>query len=229
MVTTLRRQAATGLRILLVFTVLVGIAYPLLTWAVTRLPGLSAAAEGSVVYAQDGTAAGSSLIGIDPVATGPDPFFHTRPSASVSDATAVSGGSNQGTFSPELLDTINQRRQQIAAREGVPEAAVPADAVTASGSGLDPDISPAYAALQVPRVARVTGLPVDRVRELVGQATDGRVLGFLGEPTVNVTELNLAVAHERACERFIDTAPARSADRARGMEVCGACGAGRGG
>jgi K+-transporting ATPase c subunit len=80
----------------------------------------------------------------------------------VSDATAVSGGSNQGTFSPELLDTINQRRQQIAAREGVPEAAVPADAVTASGSGLDPDISPAYAALQVPRVARVTGLPVDR-------------------------------------------------------------------
>jgi K+-transporting ATPase ATPase C chain len=214
MVTMLRRQAATGLRILLAFTVLVGIAYPLLTWAVTRLPGLSAAAEGSVVYAQDGTPAGSSLIGIDPVATGPDPFFHTRPSASVSDATAVSGGSNQGTFSPKLLDTINQRRQQIAAREGVPGAAVPADAVTASGSGLDPDISPAYAALQVTRVARVTGLPVDRVQELVDQATDGRVLGFLGEPTVNVTELNLAVAHERACERIIDAAPARSADRA---------------
>jgi potassium-transporting ATPase KdpC subunit len=197
MVTTLWRQAVTGLRVLVVFTVLVGIAYPLLTWSVTRLPALSGPAEGSVVYAKDGTPAGSSLIGIDPVATGPDPYFHTRPSASVTDRTAVSGGSNKGTFNQDLLDTINQRRQQIAAREAVPEAAVPPDAVTASGSGLDPDISPAYAALQVPRVARVTGLPVDRVRELVAQATDGRVLGFLGEPTVNVTELNLAVADER--------------------------------
>ena len=197
MVTTLRRQAATGLRVLLVFTVLAGIVFPLLTWSVTRLPGLVGPAEGSVVYAADGTPAGSSLIGIDPVATGPYPFFHTRPSASVSDATAVSGGSNQGTSNPKLLDTINQRRQQIAAREGVPGSAVPADAVTASGSGLDPDISPAYAALQVPRVARVTGLPVARVQELVAGASDGRVLGFLGEPTVNVTKLNLAVADER--------------------------------
>ena len=74
---------------------------------------------------------------------------------------------------------------------------MPPDAVTASGSGLDPDISPAYAALQVARVARVTGLPESRVQELVAQATDGRVLGFLGEPTVNVTTLNLAVADAR--------------------------------
>ena len=202
MVTTLRRQAATGLRVLVVFTVLAGIAYPLLTWTVTRVPGLSGPAEGSVVYAKDGTPAGSSLIGIDPVATGPDPFFHTRPAASAKDVlgpadTSTSGGSNKGTFDQKLLDTINQRRQQIAAREGVPESAVPPDAVTASGSGLDPDISPAYAALQVSRVARVTGLPVDRVRQLVAEATDGPVLGFLGEPTVNVTELNLAVADER--------------------------------
>ena len=176
---------------------LAGIAFPLLTWSVTRLPGLAGPAEGSVVYAKDGAPAGSSLIGIDPVATGPDPYFHTRPSASVSDGTAVSGGSNLGTFSQKFLDAVNQRRQQVAAREGVPSAAVPADAVTASGSGLDPDISPAYAALHVPRVARVTGLPVARVQELVAAATDGRVLGFLGEPTVNVTELNLAVADER--------------------------------
>jgi K+-transporting ATPase ATPase C chain len=202
MVTTLRRQAATGLRVLVVFTVLAGIAYPLLTWTVTRIPGLSGPAEGSVVYAKDGTPAGSSLIGIDPVAAGPDPFFHTRPAASAKDVlgpadTSTSGGSNKGTFDQKLLDTINQRKQQIAAREGVPESAVPADAVTASGSGLDPDISPAYAALQVPRVARVTGLPVARVQELVAQATDGRILGFLGEPTVNVTTLNLAVADER--------------------------------
>jgi len=218
MFTTLRRQAATGVRVLLVFTVLAGILYPLLTWTVTRLPGLAGPAEGSVVYAKNGTPAGSSLIGIDPVATGPDPYFHTRPSTSVADGTAVSGGSNKGTFNQDLLDTINQRRQQIAAREGVAEAAVPPDAVTASGSGLDPDISPAYAALQVPRVARVTELPLDRVQALVAQATDGRVLGFLGEPTVNVTELNLAVAHERACERIIDTALARSADRASARE-----------
>jgi potassium-transporting ATPase KdpC subunit len=204
MLTTLRRQTATGLRVLLVFTVLAGIVYPLLTWAVTRLPGLSGPAEGSVVYAKDGTPAGSSLIGIDPIAKDPaaDPFFHTRPAASAKDVlgpadTSTSGGSNKGTFDQKLFDTINQRKQQIAAREGVPEAAVPADAVTASASGLDPDISLAYAALQVPRVARVTGLPTARVQELVAAATDGRVLGFLGEPTVNVTELNLAVADAR--------------------------------
>lgn len=204
MVTTLRRQAATGLRVLLVFTVLTGIVYPLVTLGVAHLPGLSGQAEGSVVYAKDGTPAGSSLIGIDPVAKNPnaDPYFHTRPSASAKDVlgpadTSTSGGSNLGTFDQKLLDEINQRKQLIAAREGVPESAVPPDAVTASGSGLDPDVSPAYAALQVARVARVTGLPLGRVRDLVAQATTGRLLGFLGEPTVNVTELNLAVADAR--------------------------------
>ena len=201
MVTTLRRQAATGLRVLLIFTVLAGILYPLGTWAVTRLPGLSGPAEGSIVTSADGRFSGSSLIGVDPVAKDPnaDPYFHTRPAASAKDVlgpadTSTSGGSNKGTFDQKLLDTINQRKQQIAAREGVAESAVPPDAVTASASGLDPDISPAYAALQVARVARVTGLPESRVQELVAQATDGRVLGFLGEPTVNVTTLNLAVA-----------------------------------
>lgn len=201
MVTTLRRQAATGLRVLLIFTVLAGILYPLGTWAVTRLPGLSGPAEGSIVTSADGRFSGSSLIGVDPVAKDPnaDPYFHTRPAASAKDVlgpadTSTSGGSNKGTFDQKLLDTINQRKQQIAAREGVAESAVPPDAVTASASGLDPDISPAYAALQVARVARVTGLPESRVQELVAQATDGRVLGFLGEPAVNVTTLNLAVA-----------------------------------
>jgi K+-transporting ATPase ATPase C chain len=80
----------------------------------------------------------------------------------------------------------------------VPESAVPADAVTASASGIDPNISPEYAALQVARVARVTGLPVARVQELVAGATTGRMLGFLGEPAVNVAELNRAVADARA-------------------------------
>ncbi|MER5674474.1 potassium-transporting ATPase subunit C [Pseudonocardia alni] len=202
MLTTLRRQTATGLRLLLVMTVLCGIVYPLAIWGVSRVPGLSTHAEGSVL--PGGT--GSSLIGIDPVAADPaaDPYFHTRPSStSQADAglgpadTTTSGGSNKGGFDTGLLESVQQRRAVIAAREGVAPAAVPVDAVTASASGLDPDISPAYAALQAPRVARVTGLPLARVEQLVGDATSGRTLGFLGEPRVDVTELNLSVRDAR--------------------------------
>jgi K+-transporting ATPase ATPase C chain len=199
--TMLWRQTVTGLRVLIVFTVLCGIAYPLVSYGVAHIPGLAGNAEGSIVDAKDGTPAGSSLIGIDPVAKDPaaDPYFHTRPAASSENPlgpadTSTSGGSNKGTFDSKLLDTINQRKQQIAAREGVPESAVPADAVTASASGLDPDISPEYAAIQVARVARVTGLSTDAVQKLVAENSQGRILGFLGEPTVNVTTLNLAVA-----------------------------------
>jgi K+-transporting ATPase ATPase C chain len=198
MITMLWRQTATGLRLLVVFTVLLGILYPLATFAVAHLPGLADKAEGSL------TAGGSSLIGIAPVPADParDPYFHPRPSASAQDVlgptdTTTSGGSNKSGFNPDLLDAITQRREQIAAREGVAPGAVPPDAVTASASGLDPHISPEYAALQVVRVARVTGLPVEAVQTLVAEATNGRVLGFLGEPTVNVTELNLAVAGAR--------------------------------
>ena len=100
-------------------------------------------------------------------------------------------------FSDKLLGQVEQRRAAIAAREGVAPEAVPADAVTASGSGVDPHISPAYADLQFARVARVTGLPEVQVRELVAAATDGRVLGVLGEPGVDVTRLNLAIAAAR--------------------------------
>jgi potassium-transporting ATPase KdpC subunit len=199
--TTLRRQTATGLRLLLLFTVLCGIVYPLAVWGVAHLPGLAGKAEGSIVTDAAGRPAGSSLIGVDPVPADPnaDPYFHTRPSASAEDVlgpgdTSTSGGSNKGGFDEDLLATIEQRRALIAEREGVDPSAVPPDAVTASASGLDPDISPAYADLQVARVARVTGLSAAEVRDLVAQASSGRVLGFLGEPTVNVTELNLAVA-----------------------------------
>jgi K+-transporting ATPase ATPase C chain len=204
MLTTLWRQTATGLRVLLLFTVLLGIGYPAVIYGAAHLQGLAGKAEGSIVTAKDGTPAGSSLIGIDPVAQDPaaDPYFHTRPSASAENPlgpadTTTSGGSNKGPFSATLVDTINERKTIIAAREGVDPSLVPPDAVTASASGLDPDISPAYAALQVPRVARVTGLPVDVVRKLVTEATAGRILGFLGEPTVDVTELNLSVADAR--------------------------------
>jgi K+-transporting ATPase ATPase C chain len=200
---TLSRQALAGLRLILVMTVLLGIAYPLAVWAVAHLPGLSSHAEGSVVTVH-GAPVGSSLIGVDPVPANPaaDPYFHTRPSASAKDPLgpgdpSTSGGSNLAGDSDKLLAAVNQRRAQIAAREDVAPDAVPPDAVTASASGLDPDISPAYARLQAVRVARVTGLPVDQVLRLVAEHTDGRFLGVLGEPGVNVTELNLAVAAAR--------------------------------
>lgn len=205
MLTMLSRQTATGLRVLLVFTVLLGVVYPLLVWGVARIPGLSDRAEGSIVYTSDGTPVGSSLVGVDPVAADPaaDPYFHTRPAASSEDSlgpadTSTSGGSNLGGFDSDpvdggLLETVQERRSLIAGREGVDPALVPPDAVTASASGLDPHVSPEYAALQVARVAEVTGLPVPEVAALVADASDGRILGFLGEPTVNVTELNLAV------------------------------------
>jgi len=204
MLTTLWRQTATGLRVLIAFTILCGIIYPLVVYGVGHIPGLAANAEGSIIYGADGTPVGSSLIGVDPVPAdaAADPYFHTRPSASSSDPlgpgdTTTSGGSNKGGFNQDLLDTVNQRRELIAQREGVNPALVPPDAVTASASGLDPDISPAYAELQVARVARVTGLSQDEVRNLVSEASSGRILGFLGEPTVNVTELNLAVQGAR--------------------------------
>ncbi len=200
MATMLWRQAATGLRLLLVFTVLCGVAYPLAVYGVAHLPGLASRAEGSVLTTPDGTPVGSSLIGMDPVAVDPsaDPYFHTRPAASADDVlgpadTTTSGGSNKGGFDADLLAAVDQRRALIAEREGADPALVPPDAVTASASGLDPHISPEYAALQAPRVARVTGLTEAQVTALVAEATEGRLLGYLGERGVNVTTLNLAV------------------------------------
>jgi K+-transporting ATPase ATPase C chain len=201
MLELLSRQAGVAARVLIVMTLLLGIGYPLAVWAVAHLPGLSASAEGSVVRGPDGAPAGSSLLGIDPVVPpgAPDPWFHNRPSATAEDILgpgdpSISGASNRGGFNTELLDTVEQRRAAIAAREGVAPAAVPPDAVTASASGVDPHISPAYAELQVARVAKANDLPADRVRALVAEHTDGRFLGFLGDPGVNVTELNLALA-----------------------------------
>ena len=188
-----RRQAGAAVRVLLALTLVLGVAYPAVIWGVSRLPGLHANAEGS-----------PSLIGIDPVPADPaaDPWFHTRPSASApgdavaglgpADAT-TSGGSNLGASSQDLEQAVQERRTAIAARDGVDPATIPPDALTASASGLDPDVSPEYAAQQVPRVARVTGLPEDRVRALVADATDGRTLGFLGEPRVNVPALNASL------------------------------------
>lgn len=199
----LYKQSVAGLKMLLVLTVLTGILYPLAVWAVARIPGLSANAEGSIVT-RNGQAAGSSLIGIDPVPKDPahDPYFHNRPSSGSKDPLgpgdpSTSGASNKGTANDDLLALVKQRQELIAKREGVDVSKVPADAVTASASGLDPQISPAYAELQVPRVARENGLSEDEVRKLVADNTTGRGLGMLGDPAVTVLRLNLAVAAAR--------------------------------
>jgi K+-transporting ATPase ATPase C chain len=193
---TLVKQGLAGLRILLVLTVLTGVLYPLGVWVVSRVPGLQANAEGSMVEV-DGRTVGSDLVGVDPVAKDPnaDPWFHTRPSAVADPST--SGGSNKGAFDKDLVATVKERKETIAKREGVAGSQVPADAVTASASGLDPHISPAYAELQVPRVARENGLSEEQVRALVEENTDGRGAGFLGEPGVNVLKLNVAVQTAR--------------------------------
>ncbi|TNC22461.1 potassium-transporting ATPase subunit C [Amycolatopsis alkalitolerans] len=188
------KQTMAGLRVLLVFTVLLGVLYPLGIWVVSRIPGLQSNAEGSVVTVH-GQAVGSSLIGIDPVAPDPahDPYFHTRPSASGDPAST--GGSNLGGFSEKLLAQVQERKDAIAKREGVSPDAVPADAVTASASGVDPDISVAYADLQIARVARNTGVPEATVKQLVQDNTTGDGIGI---PGVNVLKLNLAVAAAKA-------------------------------
>jgi K+-transporting ATPase ATPase C chain len=182
------RQTLAGLRLLLAFTVLFGLGYPLLMTGVGQVL-FHDQANGSVVQLA-GKDVGSSLIGQE--FTGAQ-WFHSRPSAGSYDALA-SGGTNLGPNSPELVEAIAAARARIANREGVAPAAVPPDAVTSSASGLDPDISPAYADLQVARVARERGMTTPEVRSMVDAHTSGRILGFLGEPRVNVLELNLALA-----------------------------------
>jgi K+-transporting ATPase ATPase C chain len=182
----LLRQSLAAVRVLLVLTVLLGVLYPAAVWAVGR--AVPDRADGSLLRV-DGVAVGSRLLG--QTFEGAQ-WFHPRPSANDYDGLA-SAPSNLGPSNPDLVAAIRERRAAVAREDGVPPSAVPADAVTASASGLDPDISPAYAALQVPRVARERGLAEEIVRRLVAEATSGRQLGFLGEPTVNVLELNASL------------------------------------
>jgi K+-transporting ATPase ATPase C chain len=187
------RQLWAGVRAMLVATVVLGLLYPLLVTGVAQViaPGR---ADGSLVHS-GGQVVGSSIIGQDFADAGGNPlprYFQPRPSASNYDGKA-SGGSNLGPDSSVLADQITQRRAAIAALNGVLPADVPADAVTASASGLDPGISPAYAALQVARVAAARQASPADVRQLVAAATHGRDLGFIGAPYVNVLELNLAL------------------------------------
>jgi len=183
------RQSLAGLRLLLVLTVVLGLAYPMAVYGVGRL--VPDRADGSMLTV-DGSVVGSRLIG---QAFDGDEWFLPRPSVAGDGYDPLaSGASNLGPENPDLLATVTERKQEVADREGVDPSAVPADAVTASGSGLDPDISPEYARLQVDRVARARGLEPTVVRQLVEDRVQGRDLGFLGEPRVNVLELNAALA-----------------------------------
>ncbi|MFL9654632.1 potassium-transporting ATPase subunit C [Streptomyces sp. PB17] len=206
------RLLAAGLRALLVLTVVTGILYPLAVTGVAQglFPGK---ANGSEIEA-DGRVVGSSLIGQAynlPLGKGqetPEPdlkWFQGRPqnglgsnSVNTQYKLILSGATNRSADNPELLQWVRDAKAAVVKDNSVPghpvrPEDVPADAVTSSGSGLDPDISPQYAGLQVHRVAEKNGLPADRVQQLVDEHTTPRTLGFIGEPRVNVLELNIAL------------------------------------
>ncbi len=192
-------QIRPAILMIVVMTVITGLAYPL------AMTGIAEAifphqANGSLIE-KDGKVIGSSLIGQNFAA---ENYFHGRPSATTdtdpADSTKTvpapynaqnSGGSNAGPTSKALMDRVKEDTDKLAAEN--PSAPVPVDLITTSASGLDPDITPAAALFQVPRVAKARSLPEDRVRQLVTEHTEGRLLGVIGESHVNVLGLNLAL------------------------------------
>ena len=183
------RQAWVALRILIVMTVIVGIAYPMVIWSVGLL--VPSASGGSMVTNGSGQVVGSSLIG---QSFEGDKWFQPRPSAAGAGYDALaSGGSNLAADNPDLVKAVADRQAAIVSSDHVGVKSIPADAVTASGSGLDPDISPEYARLQIARVAAARGVAPAAIASLVEEHTQQRLLGFIGEARVNVLELNLAL------------------------------------
>jgi K+-transporting ATPase ATPase C chain len=207
------RQYGAALRTLLVLTVIVGLAYPLAMTALAQV-AFGGNADGSLVT-RAGKTVGSDLIGQaytrpvlengqpkkdadgNPVVEADPAYFQSRPSAAGDGYDPLStSASNLGPENADLIAAIKDRRTTAAKLDGVDPQQVAPDALLASGSGLDPHISPAYAAEQIARVARERGLDVAKVQALVAEHTQGRTLGFLGEPRVNVLELNLALDEE---------------------------------
>jgi K+-transporting ATPase ATPase C chain len=178
------------LGVFVMLTLVTGVAYPLVVTGIGRL-AFPAQARGSVIE-RDGRAVGSTLLGQPfsgakyfwgrPSATGPQPYNG-----------AASTGTNQAATNPALVEAVAARVAALRAAHPAQTGPVPVDLVTASGSGLDPHISPAAAEYQVERIAGARAMPPARVRELVAMHTHGRTLGLLGEPRVNVLELNLAL------------------------------------
>lgn len=187
---TFLRQMRPAAVALAAFTVLFGVAYPLVELAIGQV-AFHDKANGSLIEV-DGTVVGSSLIGQGFAA--PE-YFHPRPSAAGSGYDgAASSGSNLGPTNPDYLALVQERAVAYREENGLADdAEVPADAVTASASGLDPHISLANAQVQAPRVAETRGMPLDEVLALIDEHTDDRPLGVLGDPGVNVLQLNLAL------------------------------------
>lgn len=202
----MRRQLLPAIRFFAVMTIALGLLYPLSIFVVGR--AFASKADGSLVRSADGTVIGSSLIGQQFVG---ERYFSSRPSAAGIDASGsldpdgqagdpsdptlqVSGASNLGPTNPELFDAVQQRVVAYRSMNGLADdVEVPIDAVTTSGSGVDPHISVANARLQAARVARARGLPEPVVLSLIDDHTDGSVLGVFGVAGVNILELNLAL------------------------------------
>jgi potassium-transporting ATPase KdpC subunit len=199
---SLVRQHIAAFRMLLAFTVLCGIVYPVVMWGVAQV-AFKGQADGSLVTV-NGKVVGSSLLCQEFVDAKGNPlpqYFQPRPSNATSGAKndygcdpGYSGAANLGPNNSTLLTSVKQLQEQISKFDNVPVSKIPPDAVTSSASGLDPDISPANAAIQVDRVAATRHLPVSVVQALVKKYTQGRDLGILGEPAVNVLDLNIALA-----------------------------------
>ncbi|GAA3997420.1 potassium-transporting ATPase subunit C [Streptomyces marokkonensis] len=206
------RLLGAGLHALLVLTLVTGVIYPLVVTGVAQAV-FNGKANGSQVSAE-GRVVGSSLIGqsynlpLEPGQETPEPdlkWFQGRPANGLGENTLntqyrliLSGATNLAADNPELVEQVRAAQAAVIEDNSVPghtveRSDIPADAVTSSGSGLDPHISPRYAGLQVPRVAQENGLPVAEVRGLVDRQAEGRTLGFIGEPRVNVLELNIAL------------------------------------
>jgi K+-transporting ATPase ATPase C chain len=197
------QQHIAALRLLLIFTVITGIIYPVFMWGIAQA-AFNKQANGSMVSSH-GRVVGSSLLCQEFVDAKGNPlpqYFQPRPSDAIPSPApkndygcdpSYSAASNLGPNNPALVTLIKQRQQQIAKFDHVSIAQIPADAVTTSGSGLDPDISPANAAIQVDRVAAARHVSPAAIRALVAQYTQGRVIGFLGEPRVDVLNLNIAL------------------------------------
>ncbi|MGD0151290.1 MAG: K(+)-transporting ATPase subunit C [Xanthobacteraceae bacterium] len=195
------REIRPAIVVLVALTLITGLAYPLAMTGIAEVL-FPRQAQGSLIE-RDGTVVGSALIG--QVFTS-EKYFHGRPSATTApdpnDSTktvpapynaANSGGSNLGPSNKALIDRVQGDIDTL--KKENPNTPVPQDLVTTSASGLDPHISPEAALFQVPRIAKARNLPEDRVRQLVVDNTEGRLFGFLGEPRVNVLQLNLALDH----------------------------------
>jgi len=191
----LLKQLKSAVVLTILFTVLTGLAYPLVVTGISQVV-FPWRANGSLLT-KDGKAVGSELIG---QSFSGAKYFWSRPSATGPFAynAGASTGSNYGPLNSALLDTVRKRVQDLRAADPTNRQPIPVDLVTASGSGLDPHISVAAALFQIPRVARSRNMAEQDVRALVDRFTEGRQLGFLGEPRVNVLELDLALDEHRS-------------------------------